>query len=131
MGELKFTRTNNEECNTTTINIENAFIEIAKDDYNILNMGKTKLGGYVTAVLQIVNVELKNKLKSWETEINEYLKNEVGTGPVDIIDSWSIYPKVSGLMWQKKEERYIKIKSVWINERNFPSVELWYVHNTK
>ena len=130
MGELKFTRVNNEECNTTTINIENAFIEIAKDDYNILNMGKTKFG-YYTAILQIVNVELKNKLKSWETEINEYLKNEVGTGPVDIIDSWSIYPKVSGLMWQKKEERYIKIKSVWINERNFPSVELWYVHNTK
>ena len=129
MGELKFTRTNNEECNTTTINIENAFIEIAKDDYNILNRGKTKLGEY-TAILQIVNKELKNKLKSWETEINEYLKNEVGTGPVDIIDSWSIYPKVSGLMWQKKEERYIKIKSVWINERNFPSVELWYVHNT-
>ena len=130
MGELKFTRTNNEECNTTTINIENAFIEISKDDYNIFNMGKTKLG-YYTAGLQIVNVELKNKLKSWETEINEYLKNEVGTGPVDIIDSWSIYPKVSGLMWQKKEERYIKIKSVRINERNFPSVELWYVHNTK
>ena len=93
-------------------------------------MGKTKLG-YYTARLQIFNVELKNKLKSWETEINEYLKNEVGTGPVDIIDSWSIYPKVSGLMWQKKEERYIKIKSVRINERNFPSVELWYVHNTK
>ena len=130
MGELKFTRTNNEECNATTINIENAFIEISKDDYNIFNMGKTKLG-YYTADLQIVNVELKNKLKSWETEINEYLKNEVGTGPVDIIDSWSIYPKVSGLMWQKKEERYIKIKSVRINERNFPSVELWYVHNTK
>ena len=43
MGELKFTRTNNEECNTTTINIENAFIEIAKDDYNILNMGKLNL----------------------------------------------------------------------------------------
>ena len=39
MGELKFTRVNN-EGNTTTINIENAFIEIAKDDYNILNMGK-------------------------------------------------------------------------------------------
>ena len=122
MGELKFTRTN-----TTNINIENAFIEIAKDDYNILNMRKTKLGGY-TAILQIVNKELKNKLKSWEAEINEYLKNEVGTGPVDIIYSWSIYPKVLDLIWQEKEERYIKIKSVWINERNFPSVELWYVH---
>ena len=123
MGELKFTR-----VNTTNINIENAFIEIAKDDYNILNMGKTKFG--YTAILQIVNKELKNKLKSWETEINEYLKNEVGTGPVDIIYSNSIYPKVSDLIWQKKEERYIKIKSVWINERNFPFVELWYVHST-
>ena len=122
MGELKFTR-----VNTTNINIENAFIEIAKDDYNILNMRKTKFGGY-TAILQIVNKELKNKLKSWETEINEYLKNEVGTGPVDIIYSNSIYPKVLDLIWQEKEERYIKIKSVWINERNFPSVELWYVH---
>ena len=128
MGELKFTRVNNEECNTTNINIENAFIEIAKDDYNILNMGKTKFG--YTAILQIVNKELKNKLKSRETEINEYLKNEVGTGPVDIIYSNSIYPKVLDLIWQKKEERYIKIKSVWINERNFPFVELWYVHST-
>ena len=129
MGELKFTRVNN-EGNTTTINIENAFIEIAKDDYNILNMGKTKFG-YYTAILQIVNKEIENKIRSWETEINEYLKNEVGTKPVDIINSWSIEPKVLGWMWQKKEERYIKIKSVWINERNFPSVELWYVHNTK
>ena len=126
MGELKFTRVNNEECNTTNINIENAFIEITKDDYNILNMGKTKFG--YTAILQIVNGELKNKLKSWETEINEYLKNEIGTGRVDIIYSNSIYPKVLDLIWQKKEERYIKIKSVWINEKNKPFVELWYVH---
>ena len=122
MGELKFTR-----VNTTNIIIENAFIEITKDDYNILNRSRTKFG-YVTAILQIVNDELKNKLKSWETEINEYLKNEIGTGPVDIIYSNSIYPKVSDLIWQKKEERYIKIKSVWINEKNKPFVELWYVH---
>ena len=127
MGELKFTRVNNEEYNTVSINIENAFIEIVKDDYNILNRSRTKFG-YVTATLQIVNNELKNKLKSWETEINEYLKNEVGTGPVDIIYSNSIYPKVSDLIWQEKEERYIKIKSVWINEKNKPFVELWYVH---
>ena len=124
MGELKFTRVNNEEYN-----IENAFIEITKDDYNILNRSRTKFG-YVTAILQIVNDELKNKLKSWETEINEYLKNEIGTGPVDIIYSNSIYPKVSDLIWQEKEERYIKIKSVWINEKNKPFVELWYVHKS-
>ena len=124
MGELKFTRVNNEEYN-----IENAFIEIAKDDYNILNRAKTKFG-YETAIIQIVNDELKNKLKSWETEINEYLKNEVGTGPISIIYSNSIFPKVSDLIGQKKEERYIKIKSVWINKKNIPFVELWYVHKS-
>ena len=127
MGELKFTRVNNEKYNTTTINIENAIIEIAKDDYNISNMGKTKFG-YTKANIQIFNDELKNKLKSWETEINEYLKNEVGTRPVTILYGNMIYPKVSGLMWQEKEERYIKIKSVWINENNKPFVQLWYVH---
>ena len=130
MGELKFTRVNNEKYNTVSINIENAIIEIVEEDYNILNRAKTKFG-YTKANIQIFNDELKNKLKSWETEINEYLKNEVGTRPVTILYSNSIYPKVSGLMWKEKEERYIKIKSVWINEKNKPFVQLWYEHNTK
>ena len=120
MSELKFIR--NEKYNTTSINIENAFIEIAKDDYKISSMRKTKFG-YTKANIQIFNVELKNKLKSWETEINEYLKNKVGTRPVTILYGNIIYPKVSCLMWQK---RYIKIKSVWINEKNIPFVQLWY-----
>ena len=129
MGELKFTRVNNEEYNTVSINIENAFIEIAKDDYQIMDRSKTKFG-YIKAIIQIINDELKNKLKLWETEINEYLKNEVGTGSVTILYGNSIYPKVSGLIGQEKEERYIKIKSVWIDEKNKPFVQLWYVHNT-
>ena len=123
MSELKFIRTNNEKYNTTTINIVNAFIEIAKDDYKISSMRKTKFG-YTKANIQIFNVELKNKLKSWETEINEYLKNKVDTRPVTILYGNMIYPKVSGLMWQNL--RYIKIKSVWINEKNIPFVQLWY-----
>ena len=130
MGKLKFTRVNNEKYNTVSINIENAIIEIVEEDYNILNRAKTKFG-YTKANIQIFNDELKNKLKSWETEINEYLKNEVGTRPVTILYGNMIYPKVSGLMWQEKEERYIKIKSVWINEKNKPFVQLWYEHNTK
>ena len=120
MSELKFTRTNNKKYNTTSINIENAFIEIVKEDYKISSMKKTKFG-YTKANIQIFNDELKNKLKSWETEINEYLKNKVGTRPVTILYGNMIYPKVSGLMWQ-----YIKIKSVWINEKNIPFVQLWY-----
>ena len=123
MSELKFIRTNNKKYNTTSINIENAFIEIVKEDYKISSMRKTKFG-YTKANMQIFNVELKNKLKSWETEINEYLKNKVGTRPVTILYDNMIYPKVSDLMWQK---RYIKIKSVWINEKNIPFVQLWYV----
>ena len=111
MSELKFTRVNNEEYNTVSINIENAFIEVVKDDYQIMDRSKTKFG-YIKANIQIINDELKNKLKLWETEINEYLKNEVGTGSVTILYGNRIYPKDSGLIGQKKEERYIKIKSV-------------------
>ena len=129
MSELKFTRVNNEEYNTVSINIENAIIEIVEDDYQIMDRSKTKFG-YIKANIQIKNNDLINKLKSWETEINEYLKNEVGTGSVTILYGIRIYPKVSGLIGQEKEERHIKIKSVWIDEKNKPFVQLYYVHNT-
>ena len=129
MSKLKFTRVNNEEYNTVSINIENAIIEIKEDDYQIMDRSKTKFG-YIKANIQIINDELKNKLKSWETEINEYLKIEVGTGSVTILYGNRIYPKDSGLIGQEKEERYIKIKSVWIDEKNKPFVQLWHVWNT-
>ena len=129
MSELKFTRVNNEQYNTVSINIENAIIEIVKDDYKIMNESKTKFG-YIKADMQIYNDELINKLKSWETEINEYLKNEVGTGVVIISYGNMIYPKVLSLIGQDKEEHHIKIKSVWINENNKPFVQLYYVRRT-
>ena len=129
MSELKFTRVNNEQYNTVSINIENAIIEIVKDDYEIMNRSKTKFG-YIKANIKINNDDLINKLKSWETEINEYLKNEVGTNAVTILYSGWIYPKVSNLIGQEKKEHHIKIKSVWINENNKPFVQLYYVHNT-
>ena len=129
MSELKFTRVNNEEYNTVSINIENAFIEIKNEDYQIMNRSKTKFG-YIKANIQIKNDNLINKLKSWETEINEYLKNEVGTKAVTILYANMIYPKVSGFIGQEKEEHHIKIKSVWIDEKNKPFVQLWHVHNT-
>ena len=129
MSELKFTRVNNEQYNTVSINIENAIIEIVEDDYHIMDRSKTKFG-YIKAIIEINNDDLINKLKSWETEINEYLKNEVGTGPVTILYGNRIYPKVSGLIGQEKEEHHIKIKSVWINENNKPFVQLYYVHHT-
>ena len=129
MSELKFTGVNNEEYNTVSINIENAFIEIVDYDYHIMDRSKTKFG-YIKANIKIKNEDLINKLKSWETEINEYLKNEVGTGAVTILYGNMIYPKVSTMIGQKKEEHHIKIKSVWINENNKPFVQLYYVHHT-
>ena len=129
MSELKFTRVNNEQYNTVSINIENAIIEIKEDDYHIMDRSKTKFG-YIKANIQINNDDLKDKLKSWETEINEYLKNEVGTNAVTILYGNMIYPKVSSMIGQEKEEHHIKIKSIWINENNKPFVQLYYVHHT-
>ena len=129
MSNLKFSRVNNEEYNTVSINIENAIMEIVEDDYYIFDTYKTKFG-YRKANIKINNDDLINKLKSWETEINEYLKNEVGTNAVTISYGNRIYPKVSTLIGQKKEEHHIKIKSVWINENNKPFVQLYYVHHS-
>ena len=129
MSELKFTRVNNEEYNTVSINIENAIIDIKEEDYQIEDIVKTKFR-YNKANIRILNDDLINKLKLWEIQINDYLKCEVGTGAVTILYGNRIYPKVSGLIGQEKEERHIKIKSVWINENNKPFVQLYYVHHT-
>ena len=129
MSELKFTRVNNEEYNTVSINIENALIPVKNEDYNTINTEKTKFG-YIKSTIKIINEDLKDKLKTWETEINEYLKSEVGTGPITILyDGW-IYPKLSSLIGQEKKEQHIKIKSVWINENNKPFIQLWHVRHS-
>ena len=87
MSELKFTRVNNEEYNTVSINIENAIIDIKEEDFQVINREKTKFG-YIKSTIKIINEDIKDKLKTWETEINEYLKNEVGTGPITIFIQW-------------------------------------------
>ena len=129
MSELKFSRVNNEEYNTVSINIENAIIDIKDEDYKVLDRSKTKYG-YTKAIIMILNDEIKDKLKLWEVQINDYLKCEVGTGAVTILYGNRIYPKVSDLVGQEKEEHHIKIKSVWINENNKPFVQLYYVYHT-
>ena len=126
MSGLKFNRVNNEEYKTVSVNIENAIMEIVEDDYNIFDIHRTKYG-YRKANLRINNEDLLNKLKLWEEEINEYLKIEVGTEAVTILYGNRIYPKVSSLIGQKEEKHHINIKSVWIDEKNKPFVQLWYV----
>ena len=129
MSELKFYCVDNEEYKTKSVFVENAIIDIKEEDYQIIDRTKTKFG-YVKADIRIFNDDLKNKLKIWEEQINEYLKNEVGTGAITILYGNRIYPKVSGLIGQDKEEFQFKIKSIWINENNKPFVQLYYVHNT-
>ena len=129
MSELNFYCVDNEEYKTKSVYVENAIIDIKEEDYKIINRTKTKFG-YVKANIRILNDELKNKLKIWEVQINEYLKNEVGTGAITILYGNRIYPKVSTLVEQDKEEHHIKIKSIWINENNKPFVQLYYVHNS-
>ena len=93
-----------------------------------MDTSKTKFR-YRKANIKIINDDLINKLKSWETEINEYLKNE-GIEPVTVLYGNRIYPKVSSMIGQKKKEHHIKIKSIWINENNKPFIQLYYVYHT-
>ena len=58
MSELKFTRVNNKEYNTVSINIENAIMEIKNEDYNTINTEKTKFG-YIKSTIKINNEDLK------------------------------------------------------------------------
>ena len=129
MSELKFYCVDNEEYKTKSVFVENAIIDIKEEDYIITDRTKTKFG-YVKANIRILKDDLKNKLKIWEEQINEYLKNEVGTGVITILYGNRIYPKVSGLIGQDKEEFQFKIKSIWINENNKPFVQLYYIHNS-
>ena len=129
MSELKFSRVNNEEYNTVSINIENAIIDIKDEDYQIMDRSKTKYG-YIKENIRIINDDLKDKLKLWEVQINDYLKCEVGTSAVTLLYGNRIYPKVTDLVGQKKGEHHIKIKSVWINENNKPFVQLYLIRYT-
>ena len=127
MSELKFNRVNNEEYNTVSVNIENAIIDIKFEDYYTLQTQKTKFG-YIKSTIRIINDEIKNKLKIWEEQINEYLKNEIGTGAITILYGDRVYPKLSTLIGQNRREQHIDIRRVWINEKNKPFSQLWHVN---
>ena len=127
MSELKFNRVDNEQYKTISINIENAIIDIKFEDYYTLQTQKTKFG-YIKSTIKIINNEIKNKLKIWEEQINEYLKNEIGTGAITILYGDRAYPKLSALIGQNRREQHISIRSVWINEKNKPFVQLWHVN---
>ena len=127
MSELNFTRVDNEEHNSISYFVENAFTTLTKDDYQVINTEKTKFG-YKKATLRLINSELIDMLKSWETQINDYLKSE-GVEPITILYGNRIYPKASCLLSDEKKH-HIMVKSIWVNENNKPFTHLWYVHHS-
>ena len=127
MSELKFNRVNNEKYKTISVNIENAIIDIKQGDYYTLKTEKTKFN-YIKSTIVIKNDEIKNKLKIWEELINEYLKNKIGTEPITILYGDKVYPKLRALIGQNRREQHISIRSIWINEKNKPFVQLWHVN---
>ena len=129
MTNLKFVCVDNKKYNTKSVYVEGAIIDIKEEDYQILDRIKTKFE-YTKATIIIFNDDLKDQLKLWEVQINDYLKCELGTEAVTLLYGNRVYPKVSGLIEQDKEERQFKIKSIWINENNKPFVQFYYKHTT-
>ena len=128
MSELNFYHMTHEEHNTISVYVDNAIMDIKESDYIIKNrvLNKYKQS---KANIKILNDEIKNKLKIWEEQINEYLKCEVGTGAVTILYGNMVYPKVEELTEQKEAQRQFKIKSIWINENNKAFVQLYYINH--
>ena len=121
MNELKFNRINNDKYNTISINIENAFLTLR--DCEILKIEKTKYH-YRKTVIQLNQPDLYEKIKLWETQINDYLKSE-GIGLITILYNKKIYPKTLLYVIKKGKVNYIKLKGIWVNENNKPFPQLW------
>ena len=121
MNELKFNRINNDKYNTVSINIENAFLTLR--DCEILKIEKTKYH-YRKTVIQLNQPDLYEKIKLWETQINDYLKGE-GISPITILYNKKIYPKTLLYVIKKGKVNYIKLKDIWVNENNKPFPQLW------
>ena len=121
MNELKFNRVNNDKYNTVSINIENAFLTLR--DCEILKIEKTKYH-YRKTVIQLNQPDLYEKIKLWETQINDYLKSE-GIGSITILYNKKIYPKTLLYVIKKGKVNYIKLKGIWVNESNKPFPQLW------
>ena len=121
MNELKFSRLNNDKYNTVSINIENAFLTLR--DCEILKIEKTKWH-YRKTVIQLNQPDLYEKIKLWETQINDYLKSE-GIGSITILYNKKIYPKTLLYVIKKGKVNYIKLKGIWVNESNKPFPQLW------
>ena len=129
MDNLKFARVDNKENNTINIYVENATVDIDNEDFQILNRTQDKFKREKAHII-IFKKDLKDQLKIWEVQINDYLKCELEAKAITLLYGNRIYPKVSELIGQDKEILRFKIKSIWINENNKAFVQLYYIHYT-
>ena len=122
MSELKFNRVNNEKYNTISIYIEKGSLNL-KENFDNIKVEKTKYG-YQKATIKLNDQDLIEKVKSWETQINEHLQSE-GVKPVTILYGNRIYPKTLLTTTTKKKVNILKFKSVWVNDKNKPFIQHW------
>ena len=119
---MEFNRVDNEKYNTISITIEHAFLTLNKN-CKILKNEKTKWGHRKT-VIQLDQPDLCDLIKLWEKEVNDYLKSE-GIEPIKILYGNKIYPKTLLFNVKKNESSYIKLKGIWVNDKNKPFLQLW------
>ena len=123
MSELKFSRKNNEEYNTISITTEDGFLTL-KENYDILKIDKTKWN-YKKVVIQLGHPDLCERIKQWETQINDYLKSEC-MEPVTFLYNNKINPKsLLNNVKKTKNDNYIKLKGIWVNNENKPFLQYW------
>ena len=127
MTNLKFTRVDNKEHNTISVYVDNAVIDIKEEDYRILDRSRDKFKKEKANIL-IFSDSLKDQLKLWEVQINDYLKCQIGAKATTLLYGNRIYPNVTSLIGQDKEILQLKIKSIWINENNKAFIQLYYIH---
>ena len=94
---------------------------IDNEHCKVLKIDKTKYGNQ-KAVIQLEQPDLCSLVKLWETQINGYLKGE-GIPPITILYGNKIYPKT--IIHNTTDASIIEIKSVWINDKNNPFLQLW------
>ena len=130
MTNLKFLKVDNPEHNTISLYVENATVDITNEDFKILDRTPTKYK-YEKVKILILKKDLKDQLKIWEVQINDYLKSEIGTAALTLLYGNKIYCKVSeSIIGLDKEILQLNIKSIWINENNKAFVQLYYIHHT-
>ena len=124
MSELKFIRKNG-KYNIISFTIEKGFLTL-KEKYEILKIDKTKWN-YKKAAVQLNNPDLLERIKQWQTQINAYL-NRKYIEPITLLYGNLIYHKTLLKCTKKKRNNFInciKLKSIWVNDKNKPFVQLW------